>query len=73
MGAGPGLGLTIARGVIHSHGGEIWAESPGYNRETLPGSTFYILLPLRQPADARRVMSIDIQTAQPEERIRSLL
>lgn len=73
MGAGPGLGLTIARGVIHSHGGEIWAESPGYSRETLPGSTFYILLPLRQPADARRVMSIDVQAARPDERIRSLL
>ncbi len=50
MGAGPGLGLTITRGVIEGHGGKIWAESPGYNPQTFPGSTFSIWLPLH-PAD----------------------
>lgn len=73
LGAGPGLGLTIARGVIQSHGGEIWAESPGYSRDSLPGSTFYILLPLRQPADARRVMSIEAHDVPVDGQIRSLL
>ncbi len=53
MGAGPGLGLTIARGVIEGHGGKIWAESPGHSMETFPGSTFYILLPVSPPEDAR--------------------
>ncbi len=45
-GAGPGLGLTLARGVIESHGGKIWAESPGYDEKNCPGSTFHIWLPL---------------------------
>lgn len=49
LGAGPGLGLTIARGVIQAHGGDIWAESSGYDVINLPGSAFYILLPILQP------------------------
>ncbi|MAS33022.1 MAG: hypothetical protein CL610_03380 [Anaerolineaceae bacterium] len=55
MGAGPGLGLTIARGVIESHGGKVWAESSGHNMETYPGTTFYIWLPLIPPEDTRRI------------------
>ena len=45
MGGGAGLGLTIAKGVIQAHNGRIWVESDGYNKETLPGSKFFILLP----------------------------
>jgi signal transduction histidine kinase len=45
-GAGPGLGLSIARGIIEAHGGRIWLESEGHDEETCPGSTFYIVLPL---------------------------
>lgn len=45
-GAGPGLGLPIARGVIASHHGRIWVESPGEDEERLPGSRFHILLPV---------------------------
>jgi len=42
---GAGLGLTIAKGVVAIHGGAVWVESPGHNPETMPGSTFFILLP----------------------------
>lgn len=45
-GGGPGLGLAIAAGIIKAHGGKIWAESPGYDEEACPGSTFIIRLPL---------------------------
>ncbi len=44
-GGGPGLGLTIARGIIQAHRGRIWAESPGHDETIFPGSTFHILLP----------------------------
>lgn len=59
LGAGPGLGLTIAKGVVEGHGGKMWAESPGHNMETFPGTTFYVLLPINPPEEARRVMPFE--------------
>lgn len=43
---GTGLGLAIAKGIVEMHGGEIWVESRECDPEHLPGSTFYILLPI---------------------------
>lgn len=45
---GTGLGLSIAKGIIEAHGGKIWAESPGYDPEKCPGTTFYITLPITE-------------------------
>jgi signal transduction histidine kinase/DNA-binding LacI/PurR family transcriptional regulator len=45
-GGGPGLGLAIAAGIVKAHRGKIWVESPGYDEEKLPGSTFFIQIPL---------------------------
>jgi signal transduction histidine kinase len=46
-GAGPGLGLPIARGLAEAHGGRLWVESPGHDEVNCPGSTFHLLLPIR--------------------------
>ncbi|HET9905409.1 MAG TPA: substrate-binding domain-containing protein [Anaerolineales bacterium] len=45
-GGGPGLGLAIAAGIVKAHKGKIWVESSGYDEEKLPGSTFFIQIPL---------------------------
>ncbi len=46
-GAGPGLGLPIAKGVIEAHGGRIWVESDGEDEASLSGSRFHIVMPTR--------------------------
>jgi len=48
-GGGLGLGLAISKGIIEAHGGHIWVESDGCDLTALPGSTFFIELPLGQP------------------------
>ena len=49
-GAGPGLGLAIAKGIVEAHGGRIWVESPGRNEQACPGSSFHVRLPVSSPA-----------------------
>lgn len=45
---GPGLGLHLARGILEAHGGAIWVESPVRDDESCPGSTFHMMLPVRE-------------------------
>jgi signal transduction histidine kinase len=45
-GAGPGLGLAIARGIVEAHDGRIWVESPGRDEKACPGSAFFVRLPV---------------------------
>jgi signal transduction histidine kinase len=45
-GGGPGLGLSIVRGIVQAHRGRIWVESIGHSEELNPGSTFHVLLPI---------------------------
>ncbi len=56
-GGGLGLGLAICRGIIEAHGGRIWVESDGRDEEHLPGSTFYIDLPIQARITSPRRMA----------------
>lgn len=48
QGGGLGLGLAIARGIIEAHNGRIWVESEKRDAQSFPGSTFHLLLPIKQ-------------------------
>lgn len=68
LGAGPGLGLTIAQGIIEGHGGEIWVESPGQDFEKFPGSTFYVRLPISPREGQRLALPFDEEAIPIEKR-----
>lgn len=54
QGMGMGIGLTLVSRVVEAHSGRVWAESPGYDEEKLPGATFHVLLPGLSSANAAR-------------------
>ncbi len=53
-GAGPGLGLTLVKGIADAHGGRVWVESLGHDEVNCPGSKFHFVIPVQQPAEATR-------------------
>lgn len=60
-GAGPGLGLPIARGVIAAHEGNIWVESDGEDEKRLPGSRFHLTLPVCSEAARKQMETVNLQ------------
>ena len=51
---GSGLGLFIAKSIIDSHGGRIWADSDGTGK----GSTFQFTLPISAPVTAQDTVPV---------------
>ncbi|MFH1726329.1 MAG: hybrid sensor histidine kinase/response regulator [Elusimicrobiota bacterium] len=45
-----GLGLSIAKEIVHSHGGTIWVESEGRGK----GATFYFTVPVEAAKASRK-------------------
>ena len=51
---GSGLGLAIVKSIAERHGGRVWVES-----QLGKGSSFYLLIPLRQPKREQRNVKRD--------------
>jgi len=64
---GLGLGLAIARELVHQHGGSIEVESPGEDR----GATFRVTLPL-EGADSRAGARVVVAGARRSEALPAL-
>lgn len=58
---GSGLGLYICRELVEQHGGHVWFESAEGR-----GATFFLTLPLLDPADAERMVEAE-EAAQARE------
>lgn len=74
LGGGAGLGLALVKRIMRSHGGLVWANSPGSVEETgldNPGSSFHLLFPysevkqVRESAEEgrKRVLVVDDEPA----------
>jgi len=49
--SGTGLGLAIVKSIAERHNGKVWVES-----QLGKGSTFYLMIPIRQPQQAEKVL-----------------
>jgi signal transduction histidine kinase len=60
-GAGPGLGLTLVKGIAEAHGGQVWVESLGHDEINYPGSKFFLLIPVKriEPQEAPKQSAIE--------------
>ena len=45
---GVGLGLVVCKRIVEAHSGRLWAESPGHDPDRCPGSTFIVVLPVKE-------------------------
>jgi signal transduction histidine kinase len=45
------LGLAIVKSIAERHNGKVWVES-----QLGKGSTFYLMVPIRQPQQADKVL-----------------
>jgi signal transduction histidine kinase len=48
-GAGPGLGLSLVKGIAEAHNGRVWVESEKHDEENCPGSKFFFVIPIQSP------------------------